>query len=111
MNCHMFKFSTAKTPVVIASEAKQSTAQSNGDNGLLRRFRLRSLSYGGQVAPRNDVAAISGHNLAFSRRDAPELCVIHPSDRPRMADYAALIRPTGCPPVSGAPAPLSPLVD
>src|ERR1700694_6082059 len=24
--------------------------------GLLRRFRLRSLSYGGQVAPRNDVA-------------------------------------------------------
>ena len=23
-------------------------------NGLLRRFRLRSLSYGGQVAPRND---------------------------------------------------------
>jgi hypothetical protein len=28
--------------------------QSNGENGLLRRFRLRSLSYGGQVAPRND---------------------------------------------------------
>jgi hypothetical protein len=25
-----------------------------GENGLLRRFRLRSLSYGGQVAPRND---------------------------------------------------------
>jgi hypothetical protein len=24
-------------------------------NGLLRRFRLRSLSYGGQVAPRNDL--------------------------------------------------------
>jgi hypothetical protein len=35
------------------SEAIRS--QSNGDNGLLRRFRLRSLSYGGQVAPRNDV--------------------------------------------------------
>ncbi len=28
-------------------------------SGLLRRFRLRSLSYGGQVAPRNDVAANS----------------------------------------------------
>src|SRR5258706_16203065 len=26
-----------------------------GKNGLLRRFRLRSMSYGGQVAPRNDV--------------------------------------------------------
>jgi hypothetical protein len=24
------------------------------DHGLLRRFRLRSSSYGGQVAPRND---------------------------------------------------------
>src|SRR5260370_27337855 len=28
----------------------------HGSTGLLRRFRLRSLSYGGQVAPRNDVA-------------------------------------------------------
>src|SRR5258706_15740010 len=28
-------------------------------NGLLRRFRLRSLSYGGRVAPRNDVAPVS----------------------------------------------------
>src|SRR5258708_29229280 len=34
-------------------------SRDNGDNGLLRRFRLRSLSYGGQVAPRNDVAPIS----------------------------------------------------
>src|SRR5260370_10994105 len=39
------------------SEAIHS--QDNGNNGLLRRFRLRLLSYGGQVAPRNDVAQIS----------------------------------------------------
>jgi hypothetical protein len=39
--------------IVIASEAKQSIAQAR-KNGLLRRFRLRSLSYGGQAAPRND---------------------------------------------------------
>jgi hypothetical protein len=38
---------------VIASEAKQSIATKR-KNGLLRRFRLRSSSYGGQVAPRND---------------------------------------------------------
>jgi hypothetical protein len=42
-------------------------------NGLLRRFRLRSLSYGGQVAPRNDVA--SGRESAIPRRNAPELCI------------------------------------
>src|SRR5258708_1715410 len=35
------------------SEAMHS--QNNSDNGLLRRFRLRSLSFGGQVAPRDDV--------------------------------------------------------
>jgi len=33
------------------------------DSGLLRRFRLRSLSYSGQVAPRNDVAPISKTRL------------------------------------------------
>ena len=50
----------------------------NGDNGLLRRFRLppslsgRSLSYGGQVAPRNDVK--SKYDSAISRRDGPEFC-------------------------------------
>jgi hypothetical protein len=33
-------------------EANHFAAQRK--NGLLRRFRLRSLSYGGQVAPRND---------------------------------------------------------
>src|SRR6266403_652039 len=38
--------------------------------GLLRRFRLRSLSYGGQVAPRNDVN--SKYDSAISRRDASE---------------------------------------
>jgi hypothetical protein len=41
------------------------------DSGLPRRFRLRSLSYGGQVAPRNDVKRAS----AISRRDAPEACM------------------------------------
>src|ERR1700737_2832988 len=39
---------------VIASAAKQSKPPKR-KSGLLRRFRLRSLSYGGQVAPRNDV--------------------------------------------------------
>src|ERR1700730_12493899 len=34
------------------------------------RFRLRSLSYGGQVAPRNDDK--SRHAFATPRRDAPE---------------------------------------
>src|SRR6266481_9124547 len=38
---------------VIASAAKQSSV-ANTRAGLLRRFHLRSLSYGGQVAPRND---------------------------------------------------------
>jgi hypothetical protein len=41
-------------------------------NGLLRRFRLRSVSYGGQVAPRNDVE--SKYGFAISRRDASESC-------------------------------------
>src|SRR5438270_1033541 len=40
-------------------------------SGLLRRFRLRSLSYGGQVAPRNDVE----YDSAIPRREAPEVCV------------------------------------
>jgi hypothetical protein len=34
----------------------------NDEAGLLRRFRLRSLSYGGQVAPRND----GKHSFAIS---------------------------------------------
>src|SRR5258708_10852953 len=37
----------------MTGSAKQSIAD-QGKSGLLRRFRLRSLSYGGQVAPRND---------------------------------------------------------
>ena len=41
-------------------------------NGLPRRFRLRSSSYGGQVAPRNDVDG-SEHDFAFSRHDLPEV--------------------------------------
>ena len=39
---------------VIASAAKQSILRHALKHGLLRRFRLRSSSYGGQVAPRND---------------------------------------------------------
>jgi hypothetical protein len=36
-------------------------------NGLLRRFRLRSLSYGGQVAPRNDGDRATSPESAISR--------------------------------------------
>jgi hypothetical protein len=36
--------------------------------------RGRSLSYGGQVAPRNDVK--SKYDSAISRRDGPEFCKI-----------------------------------
>src|SRR6266478_7761427 len=38
----------------MTGSAKQSMLP-RSKSGLLRRFRLRSLSYGGQVAPRNDV--------------------------------------------------------
>ena len=34
-------------------------------------FRLRSLNYGGQIAPRNDVER---HTSAFSRHDMSEVC-------------------------------------
>src|SRR5258708_27181908 len=47
-------------------------SRDNGDNGLLRRFRLRSFSYGGQVAPRNDVAPISDTS-------PPARCAMRPS--------------------------------
>jgi hypothetical protein len=56
---------------LMTGSAKQSTARTKGDNGLLRRFRLRSLSYGGQVASGNDGKirvqrfAISPYELAF----------------------------------------------
>src|SRR5229473_7496306 len=65
------------------------------NSGLLRRFRLRSLSYGGQVAPRNDVENFSAqirfsnseYNLrcesAIPRRDAPEWCVKRSPNRMR----------------------------
>src|SRR6266704_1865702 len=55
---------------VIASEAKQSISRQR-KYGLLRRFRLRSLSYGGRAAPRNDVAPIPD-TTSPSRREAPE---------------------------------------
>jgi hypothetical protein len=38
----------------LRSEAIQKAATKR-QTGLLRRYRLRSLSYGGQVAPRDDV--------------------------------------------------------
>ena len=39
----------------MTGSAKQSIYRlDEAKAGLLRRFRLRSLSYGGQVAPRND---------------------------------------------------------
>jgi hypothetical protein len=61
-----------ETVIASASEAIHRAAQRK--NGLLRRFRLRSLSYGGQVAPRNDGNPISKYDSAISRRDAPEFC-------------------------------------
>jgi hypothetical protein len=59
-------------------------SQDKGDNGSRRRFRLRSLSYGGQVVPRNDVAALR-YDSALSRRYAPELCMkfVAPENRGR----------------------------
>src|SRR6266702_2258975 len=56
---------------VIASGAKQSISPRKE---RMDCFRLRSLSYGGQVvarAPRND-GDPSGYGLSFSRRIAPE---------------------------------------
>src|SRR6202035_3697112 len=44
-------------------------------DGLLRRFRLRSLSYRGRVAPRNDV---STHESTISRHAMPEFCLNFP---------------------------------
>jgi hypothetical protein len=49
------------------------------DTTVLDRFRLRSLSYGGHVAPRNDVK----HDFAFSRHDGPEVCMKLPPNRGR----------------------------
>src|ERR1700682_1157727 len=58
-------------------------------NGLLRRFRLRSWSYGGPVAPRNDVN--SKYDSAISRREAPEFLSEHRPSRTEGAGNA------GCP--------------
>ena len=82
---------------VIASEAKQSISRQR-KYGLLRRFRLRSLSYGGRAAPRNDVVLVPDTTLP-SRREAPEAlmnfppkegvgnagCPLHPQPRVRFA--------------------------
>ena len=54
----------------MTGSAKQSMAP-RSKSGLLRRFRLRSLSYGGQAAPRNDVAPIFKTRL----RDLAARCV------------------------------------
>jgi hypothetical protein len=53
-----FEFQTANAisiVTVIASASEAIHGAAKWKDGLLRRFRLRSLSYGGQVAPRNDV--------------------------------------------------------
>src|SRR5438105_4093706 len=47
----------------MTGSAKQSM-EPRSKAGLLRRFRLRSLSYDGQVAPRND----GSHSFAISPR-------------------------------------------
>jgi hypothetical protein len=77
----------ASHTVVIASEAKQPIGAAKQKAGLLRRFRLRSLSYGRQVAPRNDVE----YDSAIPRRDAPERCTKRFAQRREGAEKA------GCP--------------
>src|SRR4051812_4584123 len=68
----LLEFQTAAPPV-IASEAKQSISL---HKGRMDCFRLRSLSYGGQVVAL--LVAMTwrecGHDSASSRRHAPELC-------------------------------------
>src|SRR5260221_11906726 len=60
---------------VFASTAKQSIPPQR-KYGLLRRFRLRSLSFGGQAAPRNDGK--------IRLRDPPAQCarVVHELSAP-----------------------------
>src|SRR5260370_20268588 len=60
---------------VFASTAKQSIPPQR-KHGLLRRFRLRSLSFGGQAAPRNDGK--------IRLRDPPAQCarVVHELSAP-----------------------------
>src|SRR5437899_821313 len=90
------QFSNSQDASVIASEAKQSRAgAAKRKSGLLRRFRLRSLSYGGQVAPRNDVN-IRPHSRGamrprFCKNRSPRKtegagkagCSLHPQPRVR----------------------------
>jgi hypothetical protein len=61
MNSHRFKFQTAATLNVIASEAKQSIATQKKETGLLRRF-----------APRNDVKTQFRDLAAPCARGLPE---------------------------------------
>jgi hypothetical protein len=77
-------FKTAKAQVILSRHSERSEAihfAATQEAGLLRRFRLRSLSYGGQVAPRNDVQA--GYGFAFPRREAPEFCMNRFAQRKR----------------------------
>ncbi len=71
---HGFRFVAAKMLAVIASQRvgakappddrlREAIQGHKAKAGLLRRFRLRSLSYGGQVAPRNDEGVRSGRFL------------------------------------------------
>src|SRR5437867_11889902 len=77
------------TLTVIASEAKQSMAPQT-NYGLLRRFRLRLLSFGGQVAPRND-----GHDFR-SPGHRPYGFTFQTARRgqTRLRDLAAALRPS-----------------
>src|ERR1700722_11364238 len=65
-------FGDTHTTVIARSACDEAIHfRSQRKNGLLRRFRLRSLSYRGRVAPRNDV---STHEAAISRHAMPEVC-------------------------------------
>jgi hypothetical protein len=85
----------------MTGSTKQSTAK---DNGLLRRVRLRSLSCGGQVAPRNDAERAVSHHSSF--RGAPTgPRKARPDDRLRASPESILpivvmdsvFSPAGCP--------------
>src|SRR6266567_9470248 len=82
-------------------------------DGLLRRFRLRSLSYGGQVATRNDVAQVShtpprsrgAMRPSFAKTVRPKKtegagnagCPMHPQPRVRNKTKHTSVVTTGSP--------------
>src|SRR5258707_13963346 len=81
-------------------------------SGLLRRFRLRSLSYAGQVAPRNDVKNFmtprsrGAMGPSFAKTVSPLLtiegagnagCPMHPQSRVRNETKHTSVVTTGSP--------------